>query len=160
MPPVITVSREGGRWSSRLPEAEKLAEQAVRLVLRAEGWGRRAVAVDVTLSTDARVQELNRDWRGKDRPTNVLSFPLESPSTPIPRGRPRQLGDIILACETLMREAAEQGKSPAHHFFHLVVHGTLHLLGYDHETEEEAEQMEVRETTLLKRCGIPDPYGV
>jgi probable rRNA maturation factor len=115
----------------------------------------------VALSTDAEVQVLNRTYRGKDSPTNVLSFP----AAPMPGGTTandaaRPLGDIILALETLRTEAAEQGIPPLHHLQHLVIHGVLHLLGYDHETDAEAKAMEAIETAVLARLGIPDPYAV
>jgi probable rRNA maturation factor len=98
---------------------------------------------------------LNRTWRGKDKPTNVLSFP--APEQPGAAG-PRHLGDIALAFETLARESEEESKELAHHFAHLIVHGVLHLLGYDHEVEAEAEIMEALEVKALARLGITDPY--
>lgn len=118
------------------------------------------VEIAITLSDDAEVQVLNRDWRGKDKPTNVLSFPgLEGAMAGLlPPDAPRPLGDLILAYETCAREAEEQGKSLADHARHLVVHGVLHLLGYDHETDAEAEEMEALETTILAGLGIADPY--
>jgi probable rRNA maturation factor len=101
------------------------------------------------------VRTLNRRWRGKDRPTNVLSFPaLDSAS----RGKPRHLGDIVIAYETTKREAIGESKPFAHHLAHLTVHGFLHLLGYDHDKNNDAEKMERLERTILKRIGIPDPY--
>lgn len=109
----------------------------------------------VMLSDDAGVQELNRDWRGKDKPTNVLSFPAaegdELATSPL-------LGDVVVAYETLAREAAEEGKPFEHHFSHLVVHGTLHVLGFDHMTDAEADMMENLEREVLETLGIPDPY--
>ena len=107
------------------------------------------------LTDDAQIQELNRNWRGKDKPTNVLSFP--APEQPGATG-PRHLGDIALAYETLVRESEEESKELAHHFAHLIVHGVLHLLGYDHEVEAEAEIMEGLEVKALATLGIADPY--
>ena len=112
--------------------------------------------LSVKLSDDAEVQRLNAAYRGKDKPTNVLSFP--APDMPVPEAEATPLGDIALACETVSREAAEQGKSLADHTTHLIVHGTLHLLGYDHETDGEAEEMESEERKILARLGIADPY--
>jgi probable rRNA maturation factor len=107
------------------------------------------------LTDDAQIQELNRTWRAKDKPTNVLSFP--APEQPGATG-PRHLGDIALAYETLVRESEEESKELAHHFAHLIVHGVLHLLGYDHEVEAEAEIMEGLEIKALATLGIADPY--
>ncbi|MDD3444006.1 MAG: rRNA maturation RNase YbeY [Zavarzinia sp.] len=119
------------------------------------------VEIDICLADDEAVRLLNRDWRGKDKPTNVLSFPgLEGAlAASLPAEAPRPLGDIVLAFETCAREAAEQGKPFAHHVQHLVVHGVLHLLGLDHETEAEAEDMEALETRILSTLGLPDPYA-
>ncbi len=159
MPLHVTLDMEGTGWDKTIPDVAARVKKIVTYTLRAEGWGRRSATVDVTLSTDARVRRLNKDWRGKDKPTNVLSFPLESPDVPVPQGRSRHLGDLVLARQTLVREAKEQAKPIADHLTHLLVHGTLHLLGYDHETEVEALLMEQRETELLARLGIPDPYA-
>ncbi|TCT11975.1 putative rRNA maturation factor [Tepidamorphus gemmatus] len=108
----------------------------------------------LALADDALVRDLNRRFRGKDRPTNVLSFP--SGEVPAP-GAP--LGDIVVARETVEREAALDGKPFDHHLIHLVIHGLLHLLGYDHESDDEAEAMERLETAVLADLGIPDPYA-
>jgi probable rRNA maturation factor len=106
----------------------------------------------IFLTDDATVRELNTRFRGKDAPTNVLSFPAPE----VPAG---QLGDIALAFGVCAREAAEQRKPLAHHLQHLVIHGVLHLLGYDHETDPDAERMEGRERALLAGLGVPDPYA-
>jgi len=105
----------------------------------------------VLLTDDAEVRELNRTHRGQDKPTNVLSFPAAAWAAPY-------LGDVALAYETCAREAGEQGKPLADHLKHLVAHGVLHLLGWNHETEAEAEAMEARERDLLAGLGTPDPY--
>lgn len=110
----------------------------------------------IALSSDAHVQMLNAGFRGKDKPTNVLSFP--APESPVAL-TPRQLGDIVLARETIEHEAAERGIPFADHLRHLTVHGLLHLLGYDHETDGDAFEMESLETDILARLSIPDPYG-
>jgi probable rRNA maturation factor len=111
----------------------------------------------VALASDAAVMELNGAYRGFDKPTNVLSFPAPPHATVA--GDPRTLGDIIIARETVLREAAEQGVPPLHHLQHLVVHGLLHLLGFDHGTDDEAVVMETLETRILASVGIPDPYA-
>lgn len=107
------------------------------------------------LTNDAEQRALNRDWRGIDKPTNVLSFPQIEPFSPVVG----ILGDIVLARETLVREASEMGIGFNAHFTHLVVHGFLHILGYDHITEPEALQMEGLETQILASLGIADPYA-
>ena len=112
--------------------------------------------VTVVVDDDARIRELNRLWRGFDKPTNVLSFP--SPDTQ--PGPARTLGDIAISYETAAREAAAEDKSFADHIAHLSVHGFLHLLGYDHESDDDAEEMEGLERAILARIGISDPYVV
>ena len=111
----------------------------------------RAGELSVVLADDARVRELNRDFRGKDRPTNVLSFPMPEDSG--------LLGDVVFALETLTREAAAQGKTFADHFAHLLVHGVLHLHGLDHVDDADATDMEAREVRALATLGIDNPYA-
>jgi probable rRNA maturation factor len=113
--------------------------------------------IDVLLTSDAEMQILNRDWCGKDKPTNVLSFP--SPDMPVPDGEVAHLGDIVLAWGTVAREAQDAGIALADHVTHLVVHGTLHLLGHDHEDDAEADMMEKKETEILAGLGLADPYA-
>ena len=112
--------------------------------------------LSLVFTDDAHVRALNAGWRGKDRPTNVLSFPA------FPRGKrgalPPMLGDIVLAAETVAREAQLEEKPLADHLAHLIVHGILHLIGYDHESDAEAEEMEGLERQILAGLGIPDPY--
>ncbi|MDF2617867.1 MAG: hypothetical protein K0S00_526 [Xanthobacteraceae bacterium] len=112
--------------------------------------------IAVKLTDDASIRALNRDWRGKDTATNVLSFP--TPEMARAGGDPH-LGDIAIAYETLAREAEAEGKPFADHLAHLAVHGTLHLLGYDHEVAEDAEEMEAMERSVLAGLGVPDPYS-
>lgn len=100
------------------------------------------------------IQQLNRDYRGKDKPTNVLSFPFEA----IPGIELNLLGDVVICPQIMQQEASEQHKDPVHHYAHLVVHGVLHLLGYDHIEEQEAEHMESLEVEILTKLGIDDPY--
>jgi len=111
--------------------------------------------LSIVLTDDAEQQELNRDWRGIDKPTNVLSFPQIEPFDPVAG----IIGDIVLARETLEREAEELQKPLTDHFTHLVVHGFLHILGYDHLEEGEALEMEGLETRILAVLGVPDPYN-
>jgi len=151
----LDIVTEAGDWET-LGEAEALARAAVEAAFAvAKNAPSEPVELSLLLSDDAAVQELNRAWRGKDKPTNVLSFPApEQPGVP----GPRHLGDIVLAYETVVREAADEGKSLHDHATHLIVHGTLHLLGYDHELEVEAEIMEGLEIEALARLGVANPY--
>lgn len=108
----------------------------------------------IVLTDDSSIRALNRQWRGKDEPTNVLSFPAAEPQY----GAPVLLGDIVIAYETTAREASAEHKPFMHHLAHLAVHGFLHLLGYDHEAKAEARVMERLETAILARLAVPDPY--
>jgi probable rRNA maturation factor len=110
----------------------------------------------VVLSDDAAIRALNRDWRGKDAATNVLSFPAKDARSD--RRAPHLLGDIVIAHETVAREAAAEDKPFMHHLVHLAVHGFLHLAGYDHETNKDAAAMERLEIAILARLDVPDPY--
>ena len=120
------------------------------------------LSASLLFTSDAEVQTLNREWRGKDRPTNVLSFPMfdrESLLALPPQGAPELLGDISLACETCAREAEERGIPLDAHAAHLIVHGLLHLAGHDHETAPEAAAaMEALEIKALALLGLADPY--
>lgn len=120
--------------------------------------------ISVRFTDDAEVQKLNAAYRGKDKPTNVLSFPMVQPDLldSLSNGDDGEalLGDIVLAAETVAAEAAAKGIAVDTHATHLIVHGTLHLLGYDHGTEDEAEHMEAIERDALARLGLPDPYGL
>ena len=112
--------------------------------------------VSLLFTDDARVRVLNRQYRGQDKPTNVLSFPA-APLIPGKLGPP--LGDIVMARETIAAESTAQGLDSAAHLTHLIVHGFLHLVGYDHETDDEAAVMERLETVILGRLGIADPHA-
>jgi probable rRNA maturation factor len=114
--------------------------------------------ISVLFTDDVHIKELNARWRGKDKPTNVLSFPAFSASRE--KALPPMLGDIVLAHETVSREAELDEKRFDHHLTHLILHGLLHLLGFDHETEEEAEAMEAAERRILAKLAIADPYAV
>ena len=134
-----------GAWAEALPGVERLVRRAVRAAL-----GKKVCSLTVALSDDKGVRALNKRDRQQDKPTNVLSYPS---------GEKVFLGDIVLARQTVWREARMQQKTPADHVAHLVVHGTLHLLGHDHETgDADAERMEALERRILKKLGIADPY--
>jgi len=158
----ITVTVACDSWLAACPDAESLAERAAGAVLGAappEVGGAPVVLLGIVLTDDAEQRTLNRIWRGRDSPTNVLSFSTTAPNEPSPPGAPVLLGDVVLAFETVAREAAEQRKHLADHLAHLVVHGVLHLLGFDHENDAEAAIMEARETEILSRLGVPAPYA-
>lgn len=151
----VDVVREEGDWDL-VAGAEDLVRAAAGAVI--EELPLADAEVCVALSNDVQVAELNASYRSKPAPTNVLSFPAV-PMLPM-EGEPRFLGDIVLALETLQREAADLGVPLAHHLQHLVVHGLLHLMGYDHQSDDEAQEMEGVEVRILARLGIPDPYAV
>ncbi len=160
----ILVEDEG--WESVLSDAPALVERAVRAALEGgdvEGMELPPDApleISVMLADDDTVKALNRDWREKDAPTNVLSFAALDAEEPEDsgEGEPVLLGDVVLARQTVVREAEDRAIPVADHTFHLVVHGVLHLLGYDHEDDEEAEEMEGLETAILAGQGIADPH--
>lgn len=146
----IAVEAEG--WN-KIAGAEAIARRAAAAAL--EDAGIRDGEVSIMLCDDARMRDLNHRFRQKDQPTNVLSFP----STEKDAGGGRFLGDVALAYETVTREAAGEGKSPDAHVAHLVVHGILHLLDFDHGNDADAEKMESRETKILAALGFPDPHA-
>ena len=144
-------------WQENHSDTAALVVAAAELALRRAEAPAEAV-VDITLTDDAAQRTLNRTWRGKDAPTNVLSFPAADPAMPAPPGAPLLLGDVVLAYETVRREAADQKKPFEDHLRHLVVHGVLHLLGYNHEDEADAAAMEAQEIAILAELGVPNPY--
>jgi probable rRNA maturation factor len=154
------VAIESGPWRETIAEVEQLCERIVATVLEEQAPGlAESAEVSVLLTDDATIRELNRRWRGEDRATNVLSFPaMDEPERSGAGGGPPQLGDVVLALGTLLREAREQRRSIHDHFCHLLVHGTLHLLGLDHVETAAAEAMERREVEILARLGVADPY--
>lgn len=144
------------RWSQQL-EPELLVDKVVRKVIDMLNPQLHPHAeVCFSFSNDKRVQELNSLWRSKDTPTNVLSFPASHGDNL--RASPL-LGDVIMAYETIDREAGEEGKLLVSHTAHMVVHGMLHLIGYDHETDEDAQEMENLESQILVDLGYPDPWS-
>jgi probable rRNA maturation factor len=148
-------------WSQACPGAERHARRvAHRALEHAAPAALRQARLEVAIVlADASLQRgLNRDYRGVDTPTNVLAFPAWEPGTRVPIGAPVLLGDVVLALEIVAREASEQNKPIADHLRHLVVHGVLHLLGYDHMTPTEALMMEELERSILADLGVSDPY--
>ena len=148
---------EAGDWPDE-SSLEASVQAAIAATLGELGIDGAASELSIVLTDDAHIQELNASWRGKDKPTNVLSFPAFPPQKGSSRLAP-MLGDIVLALETVRSEAQLDNKSFEHHLSHLLVHGLLHLLGYDHETPDEAEEMEALERRVLSRLAINDPYA-
>ncbi len=148
----IDVLIDSGQWK----KAAKIRQLVRRAVSEAAAMqSTTGSELAIVLTDDSAVRELNRLWRGVDAPTNVLSFPA---ATKRGADEPAHIGDIVLAYETIEREARDEGKPLANHVAHLVVHGYLHLLGFDHEKNAEAEDMEHAERQILRRLAIPDPY--
>jgi probable rRNA maturation factor len=143
-------------WRNALP-ARKLARRAISAAREeADVRLRPGAEVTVHLVDDAEIRALNKQWRAKDASTNVLSFPAMAAFAV---GQAMLLGDILIAFETVEREAGQEGKPLADHFCHLVIHGFLHLLGFDHVNDADAEEMEGIEALALARLGVPDPYA-
>ena len=158
----IAISIEEASWSKLAPDAARLLRRAARDALaeaRSDGWKGSRVGHEISfvLTDDRRMRSLNRSYRGKDKPTNVLSFAALDSTLP-KASMPWLLGDVVLASGVVAREAKAQRKSFKDHLSHLAVHGVLHLLGYDHEQEKDAEAMEALEVAALAGMGIANPY--
>jgi probable rRNA maturation factor len=167
--PAVDVVERSPLWRERVADLDALCVETARAAFAAslrpsaspqpqEVKTGILCELSIVLADDALLHELNGKWRGIDKPTNVLAFAAESGETPA--DAPRLLGDVVIAFETVAREAETQGKPLADHLRHLVVHGVLHLLGWDHEGQAEAEQMEALEVAILQRLEVPDPYRV
>ena len=155
--PKVAVLVEAGDWPP-LAALERRAAELVRAVAaRAAADLPGNSEVSLVFTDDRHIAALNAAWRGRMGPTNVLSFP--APPLPVETGEPRILGDIVIAEETLRREADEQAKGFDDHLAHMIVHGMLHLLGHDHGDDREAERMEALERLVLSDLAIPDPYA-
>jgi len=154
----VDIAVESELWKTEPEAAATVRDAILAAAASARGPATRG-EVSVVLADDAAVRRLNHDWRGIDKPTNVLAFP--APPAPAPGSggiAAALLGDIVIAYETTSREAAAAGKPFAHHLAHLAVHGFLHLLGYDHDSDADASEMERLETKILARLDMPDPY--
>lgn len=147
-------------WTTDIDDVEALCRRAVGAALAEAPADRRGRAISVLFTDDAAMRRLNRTYRGQDRATNVLSFPAHAGDgeAPDPAGEPPWLGDIAVGLEAAKREAEDEGKPLADHVCHLIVHGMLHLLGYDHEDDADARIMERLEAQVLAGLGVPDPY--
>ena len=154
MAPEIDINVTAPAWET-LGDLDALARRAVRASLEISGARLAPVCeLSVTFCDDAEIRALNAQWRAQDKPTNVLSFP-----TPGKLAQRPLLGDIVIAYETVAREAGEQGKTLADHTAHMIIHGFLHLIGYDHESLDEAEAMEALERRVARALGMSDPYA-
>jgi probable rRNA maturation factor len=151
--PYIDVIIRSQRWKAQ-PRAAASVRRALAAATQAVSTPHAELAI--VLTDDSAIRALNRQWRKRDEPTNVLSFPAKIARAA--RNLPQHLGDIVIAYETMAREAAAQHKPFRHHLVHLAIHGYLHLLGYDHATDREAKKMERLEVDILARLGVPDPY--
>jgi probable rRNA maturation factor len=150
--PSIDIVHESPLWQAQ-PEVDAMLRRAIA---EAADVSTKHAELAIVLTDDSRIRVLNHTWRGIDKPTNVLSFPATEPRG---HGAPALLGDIVIAYETTAKEALAQGTPLLHHLAHLAVHGFLHLRGYDHEVDDEAEAMEGIERAILARLNIPDPYA-
>lgn len=158
----LTLLFKSPEWEKKLPKIRSLTKRALNTVLDSEEISTPVIQVSVVWADNAFVQDLNATYRGKNKPTNILSF-AEYESRKIIQPALKKLpeiylGDMVLAWETIVKEAIVQGKTLADHTSHLLVHGLLHLLGYDHEKESEAKVMEQKEINILKTLGIENPY--
>lgn len=158
----IAITVEDSGWDRLAPDAGKVLRRATRDALAEagrDGWKGSRIGHELSflLTDDARMRTLNRAYRGKNKPTNVLSFAALEGGTPKP-GLPWILGDVVLTSGVIAREAKAQRKSVTDHLSHLAVHGVLHLLGYDHEDDNDAEAMEALEISALAKRGIANPY--
>ncbi len=142
------------------PDAEAVIHRAIAAAAKAVDQDVGEAELAVMLTDDAGIRTLNGNWRGIDKPTNVLSFPALQPTGASREDdAPRMLGDIAIAYQTMRKEADDEQKPFDHHLSHLAVHGFLHLIGYDHETDDDAEAMETLEAEILAQLGIPNPYA-
>jgi probable rRNA maturation factor len=157
--PITEVLVVAACWQTE-PDAEAVIHRAIAAAAEVVDADIGEAEVAIMLTDDSGIRTLNNNWRGIDKPTNVLSFPALRPENPRkPGDAPSMLGDIAIAYETMRREADEEQKPFDHHLSHLAVHGFLHLVGYDHENDRDAEEMESLEIEILAELGIPDPYA-
>tara|TARA_R110001592_G_scaffold16881_9_gene71607 strand:+ start:31491 stop:31976 length:486 start_codon:yes stop_codon:yes gene_type:complete len=156
----IDIAVQDERWTDIVPNIESFTNIVVSKALSGLLTAIDHADISIVLVDDTFIRDLNKNYRGKDKATNVLSFPQTEPNTlenPTPLC---SLGDIIIAFETIQRESEEQNKTMTDHYAHMLVHGCLHLLHFDHEDDQEAEIMEAREIDILKTLNIKNPYQI
>ena len=156
MNPVLSTLVECESWNQHEGFEALASEVIARAATTTKIKLAKGAEVSLLLCDDVRIRDINREWRGLDKPTNVLSFPA-APRAMLAKSP--AVGDIAIAYETVAREAVEEGKTFRDHYMHMVAHGFLHLLGYDHETDAEAEEMEALEISILGALGVADPYA-
>jgi probable rRNA maturation factor len=152
----LSIEVEDEAWLA-LPDLDRLARSAVTAALSGAGVDQQGKEIALLFTSDQSIAAINAEWRGQNKPTNVLSFPAAA-GLLVPEGEEHPLGDVVLAYGVVVSEAAEQGKTLRDHTAHLIVHGVLHLLGFDHQSDCEAQKMERLETSILQKLGISDPY--
>ena len=150
-PPAVEIEVQSPLWDAQ-PEAERTVRAAIAAAAAHSTSGGE---VSILLTDDSAVRVLNNEWRGIDKPTNVLSFP--APAT-MAKGAAGILGDIVIAYETLTRECADEDRDFLNHLAHLTIHGYLHLVGYDHQDDAQATEMETLESRIMTRMDLPDPW--
>jgi probable rRNA maturation factor len=156
MNPLLSTLVECDAWNQH-EGFEVLASEVIAAAVAATNIKlAKGAEVSLLLCDDARIRDINHEWRGLDKPTNVLSFPA-APRAMLAKSP--AVGDIAIAYETVARETVDEGKTFRDHYMHMVLHGFLHLLGYDHETDAEAEEMEALEISVLGALGVADPYA-
>ena len=156
--PITEVLVVADCWQNE-PDVEAVIERAIAVAAEMVDADTGEAELAVMLTDDGGIRTLNKNWRGIDKPTNVLSFPALQPAAGAPDDAPRMLGDIAIAYQTTRKEADDEQKPFDHHLSHLAVHGFLHLIGYDHEKDDDADAMESLEQEILAQLGIPDPYA-
>jgi probable rRNA maturation factor len=160
--PEIDITISEPEWNASFLDVEKIARTAIANTLKVAKLPKevdgRNIEISIVLANDDLIQVLNREYREIDKPTNVLTFASIDADAPVPIDGPFPLGDVILAYQTISRESKEQGKFFKDHYTHILVHGVLHLLGYDHENDDEATIMETLEIRILEKMNIQNPY--
>ncbi len=159
MPEVdLDILIEDPRWNTAVPDLQESTQTLIETIFKYTHTSNGNIEISLVLANDPFIQNLNRDYRGKDKPTNVLSFPQTESTEDFAAIPHLSLGDIIISYDTIRNEALEQSKDFMHHYTHMLIHGCLHLLHYDHENDEDADKMENMEILILRALNIKNPY--